>query len=247
MPFKVRVTRVARPFRLFLYLAPMVILTAIAVAVPLILVVEPEQGWGWYVFFTIVGLLAASALVVPIVNLLVTIMVPPRVLPRLDFSEGIPTAHRTMVVVPTLVGRAEDVPALLEALEVRYLGNRDPNLFFALLTDFRDAPERTQPGDDELVGLARDGIEALNDQYSEDRSSIFYLFHRPRLWNPRDRVWMGWERKRGKLEQFNALLLQSRPAAWPGTARRPRRCGAGRAAPAGRGARPPMRPPPFPT
>ncbi len=210
VPFKVRITRVGRPFRLFLYLAPMVMLTAIAVAVPLILVVEPEQGWGWYVFFVIVGLLAASALVVPIINLLVTITVPPRVLPRLDFSEGIPTAHRTMVVVPTLVGRPEDVPGLLEALEVRYLGNRDPNLFFALLTDFRDAPERTQRGDDELVGLARDGIEALNDQYSEDRPNIFYLFHRPRLWNPRDRVWMGWERKRGKLEQFNALLLQSR-------------------------------------
>ncbi len=100
----------------------------------------------------------------------------------------------------------------MEALEVRYLGNRDPNLFFALLTDFRDAPEKTQPGDDELMGLARAGIDALNDRYSENRSDIFYLFHRPRLWNPRDRVWMGWERKRGKLEQFNALLLESRTA-----------------------------------
>ena len=113
------------------------------------------------------------------------------------------------------MGRPEDVPDLLEALEIRYLGNRDPNLFFALLTDFRDAPERTQPGDDELVGLARAGIEALNEQYSEDRPSIFYLFHRPRVWNPRDRVWMGWERKRGKLEQFNALLLEARPGEAP--------------------------------
>ncbi len=136
-----------------------------------------------------------------------------------------------MVVVPTLIGRPEDVPDLLEALEVRYLGNRDPNLFFALLTDFRDAPERTQPGDDELVGLARAGIEALNERYSEDRSGVFYLFHRPRVWNPRDRVWMGWERKRGKLEQFNALLLQSRPGGAAPGARR----GAGDAAAAGGG------------
>jgi cyclic beta-1,2-glucan glucanotransferase len=211
-PLIVRFTRAARPLRLFFYLLPMVILTAVAVALPLVFFVEPEQGWGWYVFFTIVGLIAASALVVPIVNLLITITVPPRVLPRVDFSEGIPDAHRTMVVVPTLLGRPEDVPDLLEALEIRYLGNRDPNLFFALLTDFRDAPEQTQPGDDELVGLARAGIEALNDKYSEDRWDIFYLFHRPRLWNPRDRVWMGWERKRGKLEQFNALLLEARAA-----------------------------------
>ncbi len=211
-PFMVRFTRAARPLRLFSYLTPMVVGTAVAVALPLVFFAQPEQGWGWYVFFTIVGLLAASALVVPIVNLLITITVPPRVLPRLDFSEGIPDGHRTMVVVPTLLGRPEDVADLVEALEVRYLGNRDPNLFFALLTDFRDAPEQTQPGDDELVGLARAGIEALNDKYSEDRSDIFYLFHRPRLWNPRDRVWMCWERKRGKLEQFNALLLESRAA-----------------------------------
>ena len=180
-------------------------------------------------------------------NLLVTITVPPRVLPRLDFSEGIPTAHRTMVVVPTLVGRPEDVPDLLEALEVRYLGNRDPNLFFALLTDFRDAPERTQPGDDELVGLARAGIEALNERYSEDRSGVFYLFHRPRIWNPRDRVWMGWERKRGKLEQFNALLLQSRPGGGRRRATRRRRRAAAAGSGAAAGARPPMRPTPFPT
>ncbi len=211
VPLDVRITRVARPLRLFVYLAPMMIATAVAVAIPFIYIVAPDQSWGWYVFFAIVGLFAASAFVSPIVNLLVTLAVPPRVLPRLDFSEGIPDGHRTMVVVPTLVGRPEDVPGLLEALEVRYLGNRDPNLFFALLTDFRDAPEATQPGDNELVDLARAGIEALNEQYSEDRTGIFYLFHRPRVWNPRERVWMGWERKRGKLEQFNTLLLRSRP------------------------------------
>ena len=213
VPLMVRLTRVARPLRLFFYLAPMELATVVAVALPFIYIVRPEQGWWWYIFFAIVGLIAASALVVPIMNLLVTLTVPPRALPRLDFSEGIPEAHRTMVVVPTLVGRPEEVPDLLEALEVRYLGNRDPNLFFALLTDFRDAPERTQPGDDELVALARAGIEALNERYSEDRSDVFYLFHRPRVWNPVDRVWMGWERKRGKLEQFNALLLQSLPKA----------------------------------
>ncbi len=95
---------------------------------------------------------------------------------------------------------------LLEALEIRYLGNRDPNLFFALLTDFRDAPERTLPDDDALLAHARAAVEALNETYREDRPCIFYLFHRPRVWNPVERVWMGYERKRGKLEQFNALL-----------------------------------------
>jgi cyclic beta-1,2-glucan synthetase len=215
MPFGVRLIRVGRPLRLFLYLSPIVALTVVAVILPFLYATTMNQSWGWYVFLAIVGLIAASALVVPVVNTLVTITVPPRALPRLDFSEGIPAAHRTMVIVPTLLGRQEDVPALLEALEIRYLGNRDPNLFFALLTDFRDAREPTVPGDQELVELAGAGIEELNERYSETGSSIFYLFHRPRLWNPRDRVWMGWERKRGKLEQFNALLLAARAVAAP--------------------------------
>ncbi|HET9462811.1 MAG TPA: glucoamylase family protein [Thiobacillus sp.] len=91
-------------------------------------------------------------------------------------------------------------------MEIRYLGNRDPNLFFALLTDFVDAPEQTLPDDAALLGHARAAVQALNETYRDDRPCIFYLFHRPRVWNPFERVWMGYERKRGKLEQFNARL-----------------------------------------
>ena len=211
VPLMVRATRLARPLRLFLYLAPIVLLTGLAVAFLLVYVGAFDQGYGWSVFFAIIGIVSGSALVVSVVNMLITVTVPPRILPRLDFSDGIPTDHRTMVVVPTLLSGEGDVRNLLEALEIRYLGNRDPNLFFALLTDFRDAAERTQPGDEMLIDLVRAGIEALNDTYSEDRPCIFYMFHRPRVWNPHDRVWMGYERKRGKLEQFNALLLEARP------------------------------------
>ncbi len=111
-----------------------------------------------------------------------------------------------MVVVPTLLGRPQEIDDLLEALEIRYLGNRDPNLFFALLTDFHDAAEQTLPDDGALLAYARRAVQTLNETYREDRPCIFYLFHRPRLWNPHERLWMGHERKRGKLEQFNALL-----------------------------------------
>ena len=207
VPLLIRATRAARPLRLTLYLGPIVVLTAVAVAALLGYVGRVDPGVGRYVFFAIVGLIGASALVVPVVNVLITVTVPPRTLPRLDFSGGIPADHRTMVVVPTLIGSEEDVPDLLEALEIRYLGNRDPNLSFALLTDFRDALEPTRPGDDSLVALARAGIEALNHTYGDGGHGVFYLFHRPRVWNPHERVWMGYERKRGKLEQFNALLL----------------------------------------
>ncbi|MEJ2180487.1 MAG: cyclic beta 1-2 glucan synthetase, partial [Gammaproteobacteria bacterium] len=147
-------------------------------------------------------------------NLLVTLVLPPRALPRLDFSQGIPDSHRTMVVVPTLLSKPQEIDDLLEALEIRYLGNRDANLFFALLTDFRDAPKETLPGDAALIAYARSAVQALNETYREDRPCIFYLLHRPRVWNPTEGVWMGYERKRGKLEQFNALLRGGEQAAF---------------------------------
>ncbi|MDP3586198.1 MAG: glucoamylase family protein [Thiobacillus sp.] len=206
LPLKSRISRAGRHLRLFGYLGPIALLTAGVVAVVLSALggVDLHDPRGWLLALPL--LIAASALAAPLVNLLVTLVMPPRALPRLDFSHGIPDRHRTMVIVPTLMIRPEDVDTLLEAMEIRYLGNRDPNLFFALLTDFADAPEETLPGDAALLEHARTAVEALNETYRDDRPCIFYLFHRPRLWNPFERVWMGYERKRGKLEQFNARL-----------------------------------------
>jgi cellobiose phosphorylase len=206
LSWKMRISRASRHFRLFLYLGPMMLLAALATSAMLSSFGAPGPGDWRYWFFAITGIIAISALAVPVINLIVTLMLPPRALPRLNFSQGIPSVHRTMVVVPTLLGSLREIDELVEALEIRYLGNRDPNLFFALLTDFHDAPECTLPGDGVLLAHAHAAVEALNETYREDRPCVFYLFHRPRVWNPVERVWMGYERKRGKLEQFNALL-----------------------------------------
>ncbi|WP_235209466.1 GH36-type glycosyl hydrolase domain-containing protein [Methylobacter sp. BBA5.1] len=206
MPRIARAIRSCRPYRLSIYLGSIFLLTAL-VAANVLLSLEGTGPDNWrFWFFAVSSLIGGMALSVPLVNQFVTMAVPPRVLPRMNFSEGIPSDHRTMVVVPTLLSKPQDVADLAEALEIRYLGNRDANLFFALLTDFNDAPEQTQPGDEDLLSLARTAIEGLNAAYRDDRPCIFYLFHRSRIWNPYERVWMGYERKRGKLEQFNALL-----------------------------------------
>ncbi len=204
--WKSRISRTSRHVRLPLYLGPILLLTALATAIVLSALGGFDPGDGRVWFFALPLIIGASALAVPLVNLLVTLTLPPRALPRLDFSTGIPDAHRTMVIVPTLLASPQDVDDLLEAMEIRYLGNRDLNLFFALLTDFRDAPEQTLPDDAALLAHARAAVEALNATYRDDRPCIFYLFHRPRVWNPFEQVWMGYERKRGKLEQFNARL-----------------------------------------
>jgi len=151
--------------------------------------------------------LCASQLAIALVHLVATRLVPPRVLPRLDFAKGIPPAHRTMVAIPTMLTSRAAIDDLLESLEVRFLANRDPNLAFALITDFRDAPEACLDGDAALIAHARAGIEALEVKYADPtRGGGFFLLHRARRWNPREGVWMGWERKRGKLEDLNATL-----------------------------------------
>ncbi len=162
---------------------------------------------GWpLVFCSALFVLASSQLAVSVMNWLTTLLAQPHLLPRLDFSTGIPPDSRTMVVVPTLLSSQSGIEHLLEVIEIHYLSNRDRNLFFALLTDFEDANQESMPNDEALLEAVRAGINMLNKKYEVDRPDIFFLFHRPRRWNPGEGVWMGYERKRGKLTEFNAFL-----------------------------------------
>jgi len=169
-------------------------------------------GWLLAAGLAMVLVLAASQLAVALVNWLVALSARPQALPRMDFSAGIPPSSRALVVVPTMLASEAGIGALVDALEVRFLANRDPQLRFALLTDFQDARAEHAPGDEALLGAARAGIEALNERYPDASGpaggSRFFLFHRGRQWNPREKVWMGYERKRGKLADINALLRE---------------------------------------
>jgi cellobiose phosphorylase len=179
----------------------------------------------------VLSLLAASQLAVTLVNWLATLLVTPHALPRMDFSAGIAAEARTLVVVPTMLTSARNVENLVDALEVRFLANRDTHLHFGLLTDFPDASDESLPTDEPLLRLAETRINELNRKYGlgehpsetengkandgdADHSadaSVFYLFHRPRRWNARARIWMGHERKRGKLGDLNSLLRGGHP------------------------------------
>jgi len=156
---------------------------------------------------TLVALLPALELSVSSVNRLFTLFLPPRVLPKMGFENGIPGEYRTIIVVPTLVSSPDDVKAQLEALEVRALANPEPSLRFALLSDFHDAPKEKMPSDQSIIAAAVTGVKELNDKYGDEFGDKFYFLHRERRWNPSEECWMGWERKRGKLEEFNRLLV----------------------------------------
>lgn len=145
-----------------------------------------------------------------IINRLATKLIAPNLLPRFDFDKtGIPKQFRTFVVVPCLISNFESINSLISKLEIRFLGNQDDNLDFALLTDFEDANREMLPDDQPLLDYLKSKIVRLNACYSKQRSngrSIFYAFHRPRIFNPTDNIWMGYERKRGKLAAFNNFL-----------------------------------------
>ena len=191
---------------LVLYLGGIALLTALLTGILLTKAQADGLPMRLLPILGILAVLATSHLAVALVNWLATLLTTPYPSPRMDFSAGIPPEARTLVVTPTMLTSVQGVKALIEALEVRFLANRDDSLHFALLTDWRDAPQETQPEDDALVELAAQRIAALNQKYRRVRGEPFFLFHRPRRWNPQEQVWMGYERKRGKLADLNALL-----------------------------------------
>jgi cyclic beta-1,2-glucan synthetase len=112
-----------------------------------------------------------------------------------------------VVVIPAIFKSEDEIQSLLKQLESHFVGNADPNIHFALLSDFTDAPQKEMPGEEQLLAYAKAGIKQLNERHGNKSYRPFLFLHRKRAWNPAEDSWMGWERKRGKLEEFNKLLL----------------------------------------
>ncbi|GAC1702931.1 MAG: hypothetical protein NVS9B4_09510 [Candidatus Acidiferrum sp.] len=151
-------------------------------------------------------LFPAAECSISLINHWATMLFPPRVLPKLDFKTGVPLEFATVVAVPTLLTSEQQMRRAVRDLEIRFLANRDANLHFALLTDPPDAAQQFDEKDD-LAGECATLIESLNEKYSAEGRGSFFLFHRHRSYNESEGVWMGWERKRGKLLDLNKLLL----------------------------------------
>jgi hypothetical protein len=221
--------RIAQRFPLPIYLGSIALIAVILTGTLVVIAHASTAAPSILSLVVVLALLASTQPAVTIVNWMVTLLVPPRPVARMDFSAGIPAEARTLVVVPTMLTTAADVEDLIGALEVRFLANRDERLHFGLLTDFPDAPAESLPDDEPLLRLVETRIDELNGKYGggeaavvadsrvvgdDDRAangSVFYLFHRPRRWNAQARVWMGHERKRGKLGDLNALLRSGDP------------------------------------
>src|SRR6478735_4183809 len=186
------------------YFGSLLLFMAALVAAPL-LFVAGLVPWVTLGLLGLLLLLPASELAVLIVNYLVTSLLAPEVLPKMSFEkEGIPDDCRTLVVVPMLLTTPSAIQSQLSRLEIHYLGNTDANLRFSLLSDFSDAPRENMPEDAEYIDIVARGVEELNRRHG---AGHFFLFHRGRKWSESEQGWIGWERKRGKLEQLNQFLI----------------------------------------
>ena len=167
----------------------------------------PSANMSLWVLAVALSLIPASEMALSILNWLVTTVIKPRILPRMDTTSGIPANATTMVVIPTMLSDSAAVDELLEKIEVLYLANEDENIYFALLSDYSDWSSESKSDDEMLLDAAVQGIARLNERHPTDSSlPRFQLFHRRRLFNPGENKWIGWERKRGKLHEFNRLL-----------------------------------------
>lgn len=188
------------------YMGSVALVTFLLLALALRHAAWGGAGLGQELLVLLTVTIPAISIAVGVVNLVLGHLLKPKPLPKLDLEAGVPLAYRTVVAVPAMLDSAETVDELLRQLEQHHLGNGDEQVMFALLTDFPDADQENSPNDDALVSRALAGIRELNRRYGEDGVRPFYLFNRRRLWNEREGVWMGWERKRGKLMEFNRLL-----------------------------------------
>jgi cyclic beta-1,2-glucan glucanotransferase len=204
VPLAERGRRWLRAHAVGTYFGTLVLLTTALVAAPL-LFVSGLVSAPTLLLLGLLLILPASELAVLVVNYFVTLLLPPQALPKMSFEkEGIPDDCRTLVVVPMLLTTPSAIQSQLSRLEIHYLGNTDANLRFSLLSDFSDAPRQSMPEDAEYIDIVARGIEELNRRHG---AGHFFLFHRGRMWSESEQRWIGWERKRGKLEQLNQFLI----------------------------------------
>ncbi|HEX4166993.1 MAG TPA: glucoamylase family protein [Bryobacteraceae bacterium] len=206
-PFTTRFQNVFLKFPDEVYIIGIEFVTLITVVALLMSIVRTHEAAG-LIAGALLLILPATQAAVELMNYLVTAVLPPRALPKLDFSAAVDSDCATMVAIPTLLINEKQIRQLVDELEVRYLVNRDPNIYFSLLTDLPDTAEPPEK-DDPRIDLAIRLIDNLNAKYRDEPYGGFFLFHRHRVFNPREGAWMGWERKRGKLLDLNQLLRKT--------------------------------------
>ncbi len=206
-PIRAWPRRLSRTLGFAGYGAVIMAVALLVLLVPLAALAAMAIAPGWLLLLVLLGAIPALDTAVALVNAGVTRAIPASFLPALELRQGVPADLRTLVAVPVMLTSPEGIAELIETLEIHHLASLEGDVHFALLSDWADAPAATQEGDAVLLALASDGITGLNARYPAiGGGGRFLLLHRRRQWSASEGVWMGWERKRGKLHELNRLL-----------------------------------------
>jgi len=197
-----------RPSLIYFFVIFLVVVSFVAAAILSFGFPQNYRGWLILPAVLILALVPGITLAVSVVNWLAAKILAPAILPKMDFSMGVPVDSPAAIVIPTIFGDKDAVREMLNRIEVHYLGNEDKNFIFAILSDFKDAATEHEADDPAILEFAQNRLERLNERYRKvgKPGNKFHLFHRRRLWSETENKWLGWERKRGKLEEFNRYL-----------------------------------------
>ena len=160
----------------------------------------------WIIASTVLSVFVFSEFAIQFVQWIVTANSKPSPLPKFNFESGVPKSARTLIVVQTILNDKNAIEKTIAQMEIRAVGNMDEQLYYGVLADFSDASSETLPGDTGIISRGRELIAELNERYCSKENPRFFMLFRRRLYNKKEAVFMGWERKRGKIMEFNRLL-----------------------------------------
>ena len=193
-----------------IYITTIEILTIILSAILSYILNLKIRSTGLVVVGFILFLIPSSEVIIQIIQAILSKTVKPKLIPKMDFSNGIDEDNTTMVVIPTIVKSKEKVAEMFKKLEVYYLANKSPNLYFTLLGDCSESNMQEEKFDIEVIQEGLNQVERLNKKYQNQYFPIFNFIYRKREWNEKEGSYLGWERKRGMLNQLNQYILQGK-------------------------------------
>ena len=182
---------------------------AIAISIVLGMTIKLYVGTSWFVSIlaTLILIVPVSEIVIQILQYILGKIIKPKLIPKMDFMQGIDKENATMVVIPTIIKSKEKVQELFRKVEVYYLANKSKNLYFTILGDCLQSNKEEEKFDEEIIEEGYVQVQKLNKKYTSSGQQIFNFVYRKRRWVPTENAYLGWERKRGYLNQFNKFLL----------------------------------------